>query len=99
MTVNLMVTVNAIPIKTDYFVGAFIEHTVSGMIESLEGTAKIRNLNLQIDQETVTVTLNDAAIPTNTFTSKIIKSTLVCMLSILKGVNNPIEKVIIVINK
>jgi hypothetical protein len=69
------------------------------MIESLEGTAKIRNLNLQIDQETVTVTLNDAAIPTNTFTSKIIKSTLVGMLSILKGVNNPIEKVIIVINK
>jgi len=62
-------------------------------------TAKIRNLNLQIDQETVTVTLNDAAIPTNTFTSKIIKSTLVGMLSILKGVNNPIEKVIIVINK
>jgi hypothetical protein len=99
MTVNLMVTVNDIPIKTDYFVGAFIEHTVSGMIESLEGTAKIRNLNLQIDQETVTVTLNDAAIPTNTFTSKIIKSTLVGMLSILKGVNNPIEKVIIVINK
>jgi hypothetical protein len=99
MTVNLMVTVNDIPINTDYFVGDFIDHTVSGMIESLEGTAKIRNLNLQIDKDTVTINLNGAAIPTNTFTGKIIKSTIVGMLSVLKGVTNPIQKVTVVLNK
>ena len=99
MTVNLMVTVNDIPINTDYFVGDFIDHTVSGIIESLEGTAKIRNLNLQIDKDTVTINLNGAAIPTNTFTGKIIKSTIVGMLSVLKGVTNPIQKVTVVLNK
>jgi hypothetical protein len=47
----------------------------------------------------VTINLNGAAIPVNTFTGKIIKSTIVGMLSVLKGVTNPIQKVTVVLNK
>jgi hypothetical protein len=98
MTVNLILTVNDVPIKTDYFVAGFIDHTVSGMIESLEGTGKIKNLNLMIEDETIEINLNGAAIPANTFTSKIIKATIIGMVSTLKGVNE-VKKLSIVLNK
>ena len=98
MTVSLSVTVNDAPISTDYFVGGFMDHTVSGMIEALKGTGKIKDLNLSIDGDKVTVNLNGAVIPTNTFASKIIKSTILGMLSPLKGVTNP-KKLSIVIHK
>ena len=87
MTVNLILTVNDVPIQTDYFVAGFIDHTVSGMIESLEGTGKIKKLNLMIEEDTVEINLNGAPIPINAFTSKIIKGTTIGMVSTLKGVN------------
>jgi hypothetical protein len=86
MTVKLILTVNDVPISTDYFVEAFIDHIVSGMVEALEGTGKIQNLNLDIDGEKVNVNLNGAPVPTNYFASKIIRSTTFGMLSSLKGV-------------
>ena len=98
MTVNLSLTVNDVPIKTDYFVAGFIDHTVSGMIEALEGTGKIKNLNLMIDGDRVEINLNGAAVPTNAFTGKIIKVTTIGMVSTLKGVNE-VKKLSIVINK
>ena len=88
MTIILNLTVNDVPIKTDYFVAGFIDHTVSGMIEALEGTGKIKNLNLSIDEDRVTIYLNGAPIPINAFTSKIIKGTTIGMVSTLKGVND-----------
>jgi hypothetical protein len=98
MTVILNLTVNDVPIKTDYFVAGFIDHTVSGMIEALEGTGKIKDLNLTIDGDTVTINLNGALIPTNAFTSKIIKSTTIGMLSTLKGVND-VKKLNLILSK
>ena len=98
MTVNLILTVNDVPIQTDYFVAGFIDHTVSGMIESLEGTGKIKKLNLMIEGDTVEINLNGAPVPANTFTSKIIKATIIGMVSTLKGVND-IRKLSIVLNK
>jgi uncharacterized membrane protein len=88
MTVNINLIVNDVPIKTDYFVAGFIDHTISGMIEALEGTGKIRNLNLSINEDRVTINLNGAPIPINAFTSKIIKGTTIGMVSTLKGVND-----------
>ena len=85
MTVKLSLTVNDAPVPTDYFVEAFIDHAVSGIIEALEGTGKIKDLNLTIDGDKVTVNLNGAAVPTNVFASKIIKSTIMGMVSPLKG--------------
>ncbi len=89
MTVQLSLVVNDIPINTDYFVAAFIDHTVSGMIESLEGTGKIKKLNLSINGNDVTVNLNGSDIPINAFVTKIIKSTIFGMVSTLKGVTKP----------
>ena len=98
MTVNLILTVNDLPIKTDYFVAGFIDHTVSGMIEALEGTGKIKKLNLIIDGDIVEINLNGAPIPVNAFTSKIIKATIFGMVSPLKGVNE-VKKLRIVLSK
>lgn len=99
MTVKLTLTVNDAPIKTDYFVEGFIDHTASGMIEALEGTGKIKDLNLSIVGDKVTVNLNGSVVPTNAFASKIIKSTTFGMVSILKGVTGDIKKLSIAIRK
>ena len=99
MTVQLSLTVNDIPIKTDYFVEAFIDHTASGMIESLEGTGKIKDLNLSIDGSQVSINLNGSAVPVNAFVIKIFKSTFNGMLDPLKGVTKPIKKVNLIIRK
>ena len=98
MTVKLELKVNDAPITTDYFVAGFMDHTVSGMIEALENTGKITDLNLTIDGDKVTVVLNGAVVPTNAFVNKIFKATIAGMISTLKGVNE-IKKVNITINK
>ena len=87
MTVQLGVTVNGVKISTDFFVQGFIDHTVSGMIEALEGTAKIKELNLSIDGDNVTIVLNGAEVTINAFVSKIIKNTVSGLVSSLKGVS------------
>jgi len=99
MTVNLSLTVNDAPIKTDYFVAGFIDHTVSGMMEALKGTGKIKNLHLDIEGVNVVINLNGTSIPTNPFTTRIIKNTIIGMVSDLKGVNGAIKKLSVVINK
>jgi hypothetical protein len=99
MTVQLSLTVNDIPIKTDYFVEGFIDHTTSGMIESLEGTGKIKDLDLSIDGSKVSIDLNGTAVPINDFVTKIFKSTFDGMLDPLKGVTRPIKKVNLTIRK
>jgi sulfur carrier protein ThiS len=99
MTVSLSLTVNDSLIHTDYFVEGFIDHTVSGMIEALKDTGKIKDLNLSIDGDKVIVNLNGAVIPTNAFASKIIKSTIIGMLSPLKGVTADVTKLSITIHK
>ena len=99
MTVQLNLTVNDNPIKTDYFVADFIDHTVSGMIESLEGTGAIKDLKLSFDGDEVSVTLNGAEVQINVFVVKIIKSTMIGMISPLKGVTSPVKKVHLVIKK
>jgi hypothetical protein len=98
MTVNVSLTVNDVPIKTDHFVAGFIDHTVSGMIEALEGTGKLKNLVLMVEDDRVMIDLNGAQVPTNVFASKIIKGTTIGMISNLKGVND-IKKICIHLNK
>ena len=98
MTVNLSLMINDAPIRTDYFVEGFIDHSVSGMIEALEGTSKIKDLKLTVEGDKVTVNLNGALVPTNAFTSKIIKNTINGMVSTLKGVAD-IKKLSIVVHK
>ncbi len=92
MTRQITLSVNDASIKLDYFVQAFIDHTFSGMVESLEGTSPVQTAILTIDGERVALTLNGAPVPTNVFASKIIRSTTVGMVSPLKGVTGSVTK-------
>ena len=98
MTGNLTLMVNDTLIDTDYFVEGFIGHTVSGMIEALKGTSKIKDLNLVIEGDNATINLNGAEVPLNEFANKIIRSTIIGMVSTLKGVND-IWKLSLVLNQ
>jgi hypothetical protein len=98
MTVELKLSVNDVPIDTDYFVAGFIDHTVSGMMESLEDTGPIKELNLLVDGDKVTINLNGAVVRSNDFVNKIIKGTLLGMVSVLKGVKGA-QKVNITLRK
>jgi hypothetical protein len=88
MMVKLNLIVNDIVINTDYFVEGFIDHIVSGIIEALEGTDKIKDLDMSIDGRQTTINLNGNGVPLNVFTSKIIKNTIIGMVSSLKEVND-----------
>jgi sulfur carrier protein ThiS len=88
VTVSLSLIVNGIPIKTDYFVEGFMDHVVNGMIEALEGTGKIKDMDLSIDGDEVVINLNGTIIPVNTFANKIIRGTIIGMVSTLKGITD-----------
>ena len=88
MSKQVSLSVNDKPIDLDYFVHSFIDHTVGGMLASLEGTGEIESLDLAIDEAgQVTVNLNNTAVKINVFVNEIIKSTVTGMLSPLKGVS------------
>jgi hypothetical protein len=88
MTVELKLSVNGAKIDTDYFVSGFIDHTVSGMIESLEDTSPVKDLKLSVDGDKVTINLNGSIVPINAFVNKIMKGTILGMVSVLKGVKD-----------
>ena len=87
MTKKIGLQVNGAPISLDYFVQAFIDHTVSGMLESLENTEPIAHLNLSIDGDKVDIMLNGKPVSANKFVGRIMKSTIFGMVSPLKGVS------------
>jgi hypothetical protein len=86
MTRIITLTVNDLPVEIDYFVQGFIEHTVSGMISSLEGTGEIKTLNISIEEEAVSIILNNSIVPVNPFVGKIVRGTVAGLASSLKGV-------------
>jgi len=85
MTRQVTLSVNDAPVALDYFAQDFIDHVVGGMLGALDGTGPIKTLALAIDGDKVALDLNGSVIPTNAFASKIVKSTLVGMVSSLKG--------------
>ena len=98
MTVKLNLIVNDTRIHTDYFVEGLIDHVVSGIIETLEGTDKIKDLELSIDKSKTTINLNGTVVPINAFATKIIRNTIIGMVSTLKEVNE-IRKLSIFLHK
>lgn len=87
MTRQVSLSVNGASIPVDYFVQAFIDHTLGGMVESLEGTGPVKTLNLTINGDKVVINLNGVVVPTNVFASKIIRATTIGLVSTLKGVS------------
>lgn len=90
MTKKITLQVNGNPISLDYFVQSFVDHTVKGMIESLENTRPLNKLDLTVEEEKVDVVLNGETVTTNKFVNKIMKTTVFGMVSPLKGVNSPV---------
>ena len=87
MTRRVVLSVNNVAIELDYFVQSFIDHTTSGMIETLEGTDKIKTLHISIEANEVKIILNNTIVPINTFVKRFIRSTIFGMVSSLKGVD------------
>ncbi len=86
MSEQIKLMVNDAPIKLKYFTEAFIEHVISGIMESLKGTSAIENLELSIDEDRqATINLNDAPLSLTPFANEIIVNTITGMVSTLKG--------------
>ncbi len=83
MTKQVSLLAGDSPISLDYFAQGFVDHTVSGMLEALEGTSPIENLNLLIENDKVTIDLNGSPVPVNAFASKILRNTTLGMISTL----------------
>ena len=87
MTRQISLSVNNAPIEIDYFVQGFIDHTIHGILNALEGIGELKTLDLSIEGDKVTINLNDTIVPTNPFVNTIIRNTIVGMVSSLKGVS------------
>ena len=83
---QVILHVNDSPIEMDYFVQGFIDHVISGMLNALRGTCRIKNLDLSLEGETVNIDLNGSTVPINDFVNKIIRNTVLGMVTSLKGV-------------
>jgi len=88
MTRQVALTVNGAPIAIDYFVEEFIDHTIGGMLEALEGTGPVKTAEIAVEGEKVTINLNQKVVPVNAFASKIVRSTVFGMVASLKGVSD-----------
>ncbi len=84
---QISLSVNDVPIELDYFVEGFIDHVLSGILATLEGTGEIGELDVSIEGDKVTINLNNAVVPINPFVNLIIRNTIVGMVSSLKGVS------------
>ncbi len=86
MTRVVSLIVNGEEILLDHFVRAFVDHTVHGILKSLEGTEPAADVDLTVKEDKVTIQLNSKHVSTNAFVNKIIRSTLSGMVAPLKGV-------------
>jgi hypothetical protein len=86
MTRQVSLSVNDRPITLENFVLAFIDHTLTGMLESLKDTGPVENLSLSIKGEAVAINLNGTPLTVNEFVQKIVRSTVLGMVAPLKGV-------------
>lgn len=89
MTRKIGLRVNDSPIEMDYFVQGFIDHTVYGMVSSLEGVSDIQDIEIKINGKDAAVSVNNKPLPLNDFASAIVSSTVRGMVSSLKGTDKP----------
>ena len=86
MSRQVSLSVNNEPIRIEFFVGNLIDNVVGGIIATLEGVEEPKEVELVINQGTVSLSVNEAQVPTNEFVSKVTTSTLFALVSCLKGV-------------
>lgn len=88
MTKRISLSVNDVPIEMDYFVQRFVDHTVGGVVSSLEGVADMHDIEVRINGNDVSVSVNSDDVPLNEFASAIVGNTVRGMVSSLKGVGS-----------
>jgi hypothetical protein len=93
METELSLRVNDVPIKTDYFVKEFTEHTAIGMMGGLKNTGVVKELKLGIRAGVVSILINGRPIPVNEFATRIIITTIEGLLKPMKGVTFPVKTV------
>jgi len=98
MTREVKLSVNNAQVMLDYFVQRFIDHTVTGMVSSLEGIKEIKTLAILIEGDKTRISANDAIVSANLFVSTLVRNTLIGMVSSLKGVEE-IQTMRIVISR
>ncbi len=98
MTRRISLIVDDSPIEMDYFVEGFVDHTVYGMVSSLEGIKDISEIRLEIDNKDVDLAVNNETINLNDFVTNILGNTAKGMVSSLKGVNRA-KKILITIRR
>jgi hypothetical protein len=89
MTRRISLSVNDAPIEMDYFVQGFVDHTVVGMVSSLEGVGDINDIGVSVNGNKATVSVNSDKVPLNEFAAAIVSSTVRGLVSSLKGAENP----------
>ncbi len=87
MAEEISLSVNEVPISLNEFVQGFIEHTFRGMLAALDGTEKMKTLDVTIDGNEVVLNLNGSRVPMNPFVTGIIRNTTAGMLSSLRKVD------------
>ena len=91
MANQVSLNVNQQPIDMIPFVEDYVAQVADGIVQSLRGAAPTDKLELLVTESAVTVRQNGSELEVNEFVSKIIKSTVLGMVSPLKGVSDPQE--------
>lgn len=100
MTRQVSLTVNDVPIQLDYFVEEYVYHVTGGIVGSLRGTGEIRDLEMTVDSDgRVRISLNGEDVSLKEFPVLLIKSTLDGMMAPLRGVDGPVERLVITISR
>ena len=99
MTKEVSLVVNEKPIETDYFVQSFIDHTIRGMLGSLEGVAEIKSAEIAIDGKKTSIRVNGEPLPANPFVQKITGNVVTAMAVCLKGVTDTSKVKVITLKK
>lgn len=98
MTRRISLSVNDVAIETDYFVQGFIDHTVYGMVSSLEGVGDVSEIRIVIKGIDANIWINGDLVPVNDFVSAMVSSTVRGMVLPLKGVEDT-EKIQVAIER
>jgi len=88
MTKRISLSIMDVPIEMDYFVQRFVDHTVGGIVSSLEGVGDMRDIEVKINGRDVSVSVNATDVPLNEFAVAIVSNTVRGMVSSLKGVES-----------
>lgn len=88
MSMKAKLWVDQKPVEMNRFVGDLLGRVVVAVVSALKGTENMREIDIRLEKEEVTVAVNGQSIPLNAFTSEVIANTLRGLVSSLKGVGD-----------